>query len=104
MQIIVLMRLNKINEMKKAIKAADRELHGDPWYHYWMASVYSQTGQLDEAMEQLHKADKTGWSPNDLDIIDGTVMCDFLDPLRKRLDFHQWEKKWSPPFKDQSIE
>jgi len=103
-QIIVFKRINKINEMKKAIRAADYALHGDPWYHYWMATVYSQIGQLDKAMEQLHIADKSGWTPNDSMIIDGTTKCEFLDPLRQRLDFQEWEKKWSPPYKDLSIE
>nr|MBP6811091.1 tetratricopeptide repeat protein [Saprospiraceae bacterium] len=103
-RIMAFHRLSKIDSMQQTIALADQTMDGDPWHHFWMACVFAQTGQNEQALERLNLAEKAGWWPNKVIDISGTVFDPFLDPLRHLPEFQGWEKRWSPPYKDYSKE
>ncbi len=103
-QIVSLQRLGKIPEMEKAIANALTAPEMDSWRHFWLAGTFSQIGRLEEAMQHLELAEKTGWEPNTAGWFYGTTKDIYLDPLRHLPAFQAWEQRWMPPYKDYSKE
>ncbi|MBK6544949.1 MAG: caspase family protein [Saprospiraceae bacterium] len=90
-------------EMNETLRNANQILTSDPWHHYRLACFYAQTGEPSKAFTQLDLAEKANWHPNPFIWLYGTVNDPFLNPLRKLPEFQAWEKRWSPPYKDNSI-
>ncbi|MBL7806382.1 MAG: caspase family protein [Saprospiraceae bacterium] len=97
---IAFYRLGRMQAFQACIRQAMK--HPDGWRFYWLACIYAQTVQLQKAIEYLELAEDNGWIPNPVIWVEGTVNDPLLDPLRHLPAFQDWEKRWSPPYKDHS--
>jgi len=103
--LLYLLSLNRLDRKPECDELLETITDGsakDAWTQYWMACYFCQINELQTAMSHLQSAENSGWNPNFVLTLEGTVYDLLLDPLRHLPEFQAWKKRWSPPYKDYS--